>query len=183
MRKMQFHSLIPALVFGTLLTYSTFGEENHSYGGSLVLDAFTEPASLNPILSKDTIAINLGDLIFNSLIKGRNMVPVPDLASSWDVSDNGLVWTFHLKRGVRFHDGAELTAEDAAFTYNTIIDPEAGSPFAPLYRLVERFEAIDRYTFRVVLKEPYAPLIYLMDKGVLVTDDVSWWPPCLKVWM
>jgi peptide/nickel transport system substrate-binding protein len=54
----------------------------------------------------------------------------PGLAESWDVSEDGLTWTFHLLEGVTFHNGEPLTATDVKWTFETILDPETASPFA-----------------------------------------------------
>ena len=112
--------------------------------------------------------MHLGELIFNSLIKlNERFEAVSDLAESWQVSAGGLVWDFKIKRGVLFHDGKELTAEDVAFTYNAIINPRVKSPHASLYDMVKSFKAAGRYMFRVELNEPYSPLLFIMDQHIL----------------
>ncbi len=143
-------------------------QDQYPQGGTLILADYREAKSLNPILVQDTLTIHLCDLIFNSLIKlNESLEPVPDLAESWDVSDNGLVWEFKIKTGVQFHDGAELTAEDVAFTYNAIINPRLKSPHSILYKMVKNFRSVGKYKLRVELNEPYAPLLLIMDQPIL----------------
>lgn len=75
--------------------------------------------------------------LYNKLVKtDRTGRAVPDLAESWDVTPDARTWTFHLRRGVTFHDGRPFTAADAAYTLRHILDPATASPqagvFAPL---------------------------------------------------
>ncbi|MFQ6079547.1 MAG: ABC transporter substrate-binding protein [Thermodesulfobacteriota bacterium] len=84
-----------------------------NYGDSLLLGDFIEPDIINPILTHSSISAALKRIVFDGLIKlDDRMEPNPHLALSWENSPDGLTWIFHLKRGVKFHDGAELTAEE-----------------------------------------------------------------------
>ena len=86
--------------------------------------------------------------------------PKPHLAESWDVSDDGLTYTFHLRKGVKFHDGTELTAEDVAFSMDRMLSISKG--FAWLWKDVldvGDIEAADDYTVAFHLNEPYGPFI------------------------
>jgi len=120
-----------------------------------------KPAIINPILTSETISVTLMNLIFSSLVEiDGTGKPVPDLARNWDVSKDGLVWTFSIRDDVRFHDGYPLTARDVEFTYRSIMDPENMSPMAESYKLIDRIEAEGDYIFRVVLKYPFAPFAH-----------------------
>lgn len=80
----------------------------------------------------------------------------PDLARSWDVSNGGKVWTFHLRKGVQFHGGyGELTAADVVYSLKRAADP-ARSSFASNFSNLDKVEALDDYTVRVTLKYPDA---------------------------
>ncbi len=81
---------------------------------------------------------------------------IPDLAYAWEVSDDGLVYTFHLRDGVMFHDGAELTSEDVKATFDRIIFPPVGmiSPRQSVFLAVEEVRAVDPYTVEFVLTAP-----------------------------
>lgn len=151
-----------------ILTTPLSAQDARPRGGTLVLSDYSETQNLNTILVQDTFAVHLGELIFNSLIKfNERFEAVPDLAESWQVSAGGLVWDFKIKKGVLFHDGKELTAEDVSFTYNSIINPRVNSPHAPLFDMVKSFKAVSRYLFRVELNEPYSPLLFIMDPHIL----------------
>lgn len=80
----------------------------------------------------------------------------PDLAESWTASDDQKIWTFHLRKGVKFHDGREVDAEDVLKTVERIRDPATASVTRINFLLVDKMEAPDRYTVRFELKQPYA---------------------------
>ena len=81
---------------------------------------------------------------------------IPDLAYAWEVSDDGLVYTFHLREGVMFHDGAELTSEDVKATFDRIIFPPVGmiSPRQSVFLAVEEVRTVDPLTVEFVLEAP-----------------------------
>ncbi len=81
--------------------------------------------------------------------------------------DEGFSITFHLRKGVKFHDGVELTAEDAMFTYQQLIDPKVPTPYRGNYVMVDKAEVIDKYTFKVTYKNPFAPALISWGMGVL----------------
>ena len=74
---------------------------------------------------------------------------------------------FFLRRGVRFHDGHELTAEDVKFTYESIVDPANLSPRVPLFEPVKQVEVIDPYTLRIVYKRLYSVALVRWSMGIL----------------
>lgn len=84
--------------------------------------------------------------------------PVPDLATSYDNPDP-LTYIFHLRQGVQFHDGTEMTAEDAAFSLNRIRTNSPEFQRAYAFAPVQSVEATDKYTVKVTMKTPYAPFI------------------------
>ncbi|PHS05518.1 MAG: ABC transporter substrate-binding protein [Blastopirellula sp.] len=90
---------------------------------------------------------------------------VPSLALSWETSDDGLVWTFDLREGVKFHDGTPFNAEAVAFTINRIIQPDHPHaydnviPFYPNYEGIESVTPIDEHTVQFKLKHPSATFI------------------------
>jgi len=160
------HLLLPCLL--TFFTVSPLHADNPSYGGTLNLATIDEPETLNPVISQDTSATIVWELVFNSLTRvNERMEPVGDLAESWSVSGDGLTWRFNLKNGVLFHDGTELTAEDVVFTYNAIRNPKLKSPKASYLAIIESVEAEGRYTVVFKLKSPYASFPYLTNMEIL----------------
>ncbi|HZK25304.1 MAG TPA: ABC transporter substrate-binding protein [Oscillospiraceae bacterium] len=86
----------------------------------------------------------------------------PGLAASWDTSEDGLVWTFKLKEGVKFHNGTPLKASDVKFTIESIIDPEVASPSASDLAAIKGVEVKDDLTFDIVLKHPFPNLLFIL---------------------
>src|SRR5580700_7904334 len=105
---------------------------------------------------------NLGSqgCMFDNLIRrdprdsGRTIIP--DLAHSWEISKDGKTYTFHLRKGVEFHDGAELTSDDVKATFDRIAKPPQGVsiPRSVLFRAVSEIAAPDKYTVQFKLAEP-----------------------------
>jgi peptide/nickel transport system substrate-binding protein len=165
MRKLIFALLIMLAQISTEAKDIT--KPNKPYGGTLIWGVCHKPTLINPILTTHSISASLEELIFNRLVRINAKGEIePDLAESWEISSDGLVYTFHLRKGVRFHDGRECTADDVKFTYDKILDPENNSPFRPSLQLVDKLEAPDKYTFRITLKKPSAPFIYRLIREI-----------------
>ncbi len=135
-------------------------EEKPAYGDMLIEGAIGDASNLIPMLSSDSASHNVMGLIANGLVKyDKNLVLTGDLAESWEISDDGLTITFHLRERVKWHDGVEFTAEDVLFGYRTIIDPKVPTAYAGDFMEVEKAEVLDKYTFRVTYKKPFAPAL------------------------
>jgi peptide/nickel transport system substrate-binding protein len=118
-----------------------------------------EPETLDPRLSRDVSASRIYELCADGLIQlDENLAPQPSLAESWDNPDE-LTWIFHLRQGVKFHDGSDLTAEDVKYTYDTIRDPNFGAVYAANYSSIQEVIAVDEYTVQFNLSEPYSPIL------------------------
>lgn len=113
------------------------------------------PDTLNPNISFDEMAYVVGRNVFSQLLalneSGRLL---PELAASWSISPDGLIYTFHLRQNVRWHDGVPLTSADVRWTLEAIArDGVARDALAP----VEAIETPDWFTVRVRLRHPWAP--------------------------
>jgi peptide/nickel transport system substrate-binding protein len=133
----------------------------------LVVGVEAEPASLDPRKGSDVAADRAFRLLHRGLFKqGPHMEPVPDLVERW-VQESPTDFAFTLRQGVRFSDGREVTAADAAFTLNSI-----RSGAVPSFRKgdLDRIAAVSptgRYTLVLSLFEPYAPILTNLNVGVL----------------
>ncbi|MBC7810985.1 MAG: ABC transporter substrate-binding protein, partial [Burkholderiales bacterium] len=132
-------------------------------GGTLITAIGADPVSLNGIYANDGASVSILSYVFNPLTLGGENWGTQidgDLAESWEVSEDGLTWTFHLRQGVLFHDGEELTADDVVYTFNTIQTAEEDiAPFRPRFMQGGepiQFEAADDYTVVATLTEPNA---------------------------
>jgi ABC-type transport system substrate-binding protein len=115
--------------------------------------------SLDPHYGTTTIDYACIDPMFNGLVrfKPEDINPEkiePDLAERWERSKDGLVWTFYLRKGVKFHDGSILTSKDVKATYDKIVFPPQGviSPRSAFYSCIEKVEALDDSTVAFHLK-------------------------------
>jgi len=97
----------------------------------MVEGSIGDASNLIPILSSDSTSHEISGLVFNGLVKyDKDVNIVGDLAESWEVSKDGLVITFHLRKGVKWHDGHPLTARDVLYTYQVTIDPKTPTAYS-----------------------------------------------------
>jgi len=139
-----------------------------AYGDILVEGSIGDASNLIPILSSDSTSHSISAQVFNGLVKyDRDLNIVGDLAESWDISDNGLVITFHLRKGVTWHDGQPFTADDVLYTYRVTVDPKTPTAYAGDFLKVTKAEVLDDYTFRVTYDRPFAPALASWGAAIL----------------
>ena len=122
--------------------------------------------TIDPHFSKSSDELPLVHAVFNGLLRFQpgslDFDKIEgDLAESWECSDDGLVWTFHLREGVNWHKGyGEFTAEDVKFSYERVVDPDVASRWSADYANLERVEVVDAYTVEMHLTtpDPFFPL-------------------------
>jgi peptide/nickel transport system substrate-binding protein/oligopeptide transport system substrate-binding protein len=134
------------------------------------------PVTLDPALFTDVNSEGVARRIFNNLVKlDSKLQPVSDLAESWKVSDDGLTYTFTLRKGVRFHNGREMVADDVRFSFERLLRPETASqrawvvePIAGARELrdgkalsLAGIETPDSYTVMLRLKDALSPTLML----------------------
>jgi peptide/nickel transport system substrate-binding protein len=136
-------------------------------GGMLRVGLDVDADTLDPRLTKNTSGRRIQELAFNGLIAvGPDYAPVADLAEKWDNPDDK-TWVFHLRQGVKFHDGSDLTAADVKFTYESVLDQAFNSPVRAFYLSVDKVDATDKNTVTFTLKTPFAPFLSYMDLAIL----------------
>ena len=141
------------------------------------------PATLDPAAALEGTVPLIARQVFDTLLAYRegSTEVEPALATRWSVSRDGLVWTFTLRDGVRFHDGAPLTAADVAASFERFLRPEAraaAGAWRDLLRgapgVVREVRAPDPRTFQIALAQPYAPLLTVLAHPALaVTRAVT----------
>ncbi len=99
------------------------------------------------------------DLLYNKLVRhDENLKIVPDLAESWEVPNN-TTYVFNLRKGVKFHNGQEMTSEDVIFSLNRILDPKTASPGRSYITSIKDMEALDKYRVKITLSAPLASFL------------------------
>ena len=93
-----------------------------------------------------------------------------DLATDWSISEDGIIYTFNLRKDVKFQDGSDFTAEDVVFTYETVKNNQADNENVDLTKL-KLVEAVDDYTVKFTLSEAYSPFFDLTAKLGIVPSD------------
>lgn len=137
-------------------------ERQPVYGGSLIIANDKNIQGLNPL----TINVEMGNnyALFDLMMEGllgvdRGGALVPHLAESWDVSKDGTLYTFKLRRGVKFHNGKELQAEDVKWTLEKMLDPKTRNPRRTFYLKLRSVEAKSPYEVTFLLSQPFVPFL------------------------
>jgi peptide/nickel transport system substrate-binding protein len=184
-------SALVAMVFGltTIGPVPTAAQEKPRSGGTLDFVVPSEPPSYDAHAEETfgvihPIAPHYSLLVRVDPFDKTGTKPVGDLAESWTISKDGLVYTFKLRQGVKFHDGSEMTSKDVKASYDKIIFPPAGvkSLRKESYRSVEVVEAPDPYTVRFRLKYPESSLLLNLAspwnwiyKADILAKDMHWY--------
>jgi len=125
-------------------------------GGVVTVAVTANPVSLDPALMRDwTTRQAIGHMYDTLVYIGADEEIRPRLAESWEVSEDGTVYTFHLRQGVTFHDGTPFNAEAVKFNFDRILDPEFNSShYSTLAAMIDRVEVLDDDTVQFVLPRP-----------------------------
>ncbi len=119
----------------------------------------SEPQNLDPRFGMDAGSLRCFQLMYNGLFRYNEASELePDLAESYLV-ENGTDYIVTLRKGVLAHDGQELTAEDARYTFASILDVNNASPLRQTYSVIDQIKVEDRYRIRFILKQPHAPFL------------------------
>ncbi|MCC6179767.1 MAG: hypothetical protein IT305_31020 [Chloroflexi bacterium] len=136
-------------------------------GGVLIVGATDEAASLDPHWQNALARQQRTQNIYSYLVQADNDLRIqPDLAEKWELSPDGKIHTFSLRKGVKFHNGRELVADDVKYSLERIRDPNKASQGKGLMASIDGIETPDKYTAKVVLKEP--------DSGLLAALASAW---------
>jgi len=129
-------------------------------GDTFVDSSIGDASNLIPILSSDSASHDIASLIYNGLVKyDKDLNITGDLAESWQISPDGLVITFKLRKGVTWHDGKSFTANDCLFTYQVIVDPRTPTAYAEDFKQIRKIKVVDDYTLEVCYGKPFAPAL------------------------
>ncbi len=152
MRRFTVLSFMLVLLFGVTSALEGASAEPKR-GGTITLAISKELALMNPLINTSSTEARIRELMFEPLLamdlKGAI---VPRLAEAWEIASNGRLYIFRLRKGVRFHNGKEVTTEDVKFAMDYTMNPKNGAyGFSDLSQ-VDRVEVADKYTLRVHMK-------------------------------
>ena len=150
-----------------------------AHGDRMVDASIGDASNLIPMIAGDASSHAIAGQLYLSLLKyDRNLDLTGQLAESWEVSDDQLGITFHLKENLKWTDGKPFTSADCAFTLALIQDEHTQSAYKSDYAKVVRFETPDKLTFRVFYSEPYSPALStwsslaMLPKHVFKNEDI-----------
>ena len=145
------------LTLGALVAGRPAAAQTPKRGGTLVSAQATEATGLDPQLVPALSRSRRAPMMYSQLVRfDENMSTVPELAESWEVSKDGLTWSFKLRPGVKFHDGQEMTSADVKFTFDRLFEK---SPGKSDFIAVDKVEPSGKYGVKFVTKEPFAGLL------------------------
>ncbi|MFH1454749.1 MAG: ABC transporter substrate-binding protein [bacterium] len=136
-------------------------------GGYLKEGIIGSPRFVNPVLAISDVDHDLTSLVYSGLLKSsEDNALIPNLAQSYNISPDGLTYTFILKDNIYFQDGEKVTTDDVEFTINKIQDSTIKSPKRPGFYDV-KVEKIDEKQIKFILKKPYSPFLENLTIGIL----------------
>jgi peptide/nickel transport system substrate-binding protein len=152
--------LVPLLIF-------TLSCGQRPDPNTLVMIIESSPTNLDPRVGLDAQSERIGSLIYDDLLtRDEHFNVQPWLAERWEIPDP-LTYVFHLRHGVRFHDGRPLTSRDVKWSFDSLLEGKIRSTKSSVYRPIEGIEAPDPYTVVFHLKEPFATLLWNLSGGAM----------------
>ncbi|GAB4231019.1 MAG: peptide-binding protein [Deltaproteobacteria bacterium] len=154
--------------------------EAPAYGDAIVEGSIGDVSGFLTAVTTDASSHDAAGYVFNGLVRyDKDLKLEGELAQSWDISPDGKKITFHLRKGVKWHDGAPFTSADVMFTYRRMIDPRTPTAYGEDFKQVRRASAPDPYTFVAEYARPFAPALaswgmHILPKHLLETyPDIS----------
>jgi peptide/nickel transport system substrate-binding protein len=152
-----------------------------AYGDAIVEGSIGDVSGFLTAVTTDASSHEAAGYVFNGLVRyDKNLKLEGELAESWEVSPDGKRITFHLRKGVKWHDGAPLTSDDVMFTYRRMIDPRTPTAYGEDFRQVRRADAPDPHTFVVEYARPFAPALASWGMHVLPKHLLEKYPDISK---
>ena len=162
--------LFLAAVAASTLAFSSCGTKKD--GDTLRMSMISEPDSFFPWKSAAAETAAVTDNIFEGLLKAdKNGALYPALAESYSVSDDFLTYTFNLRKGVKFHNGADFTSADCVYTYKNLAGLDGLTVRSDNMHIVKSVSAPDNYTFTVELKCPTGAFLLMVASSPILLHD------------
>ncbi|MFQ5814356.1 MAG: ABC transporter substrate-binding protein [Anaerolineae bacterium] len=155
-------------------------EQRGRFGGTYRRSLANAPGTLDPARINDIYARTIAQQIYDGLVQYDESLGIrPAIARSWKSSRDGRIWTFFLRKGVKFHNGREVTAQDFVYSFSRLLDPKLQSAAAQFFlriegarefaegraKTVRGLQALDRYTLQIRLSDASSPFVPLLAIG------------------
>lgn len=164
-------TIFKKLAFGAALALST-ALTAPAQAANLTIAMGATLETLDPHNSTDNSVASIADGIYERLISfDRDMKLVPELAESWEASDDATIFTFKLRHGVTFHDGTPFNAEAVKANIDRLADQSLNLKRNSMFRIVKSTEAVDEYTFRLTLNEPFGAMLATIAHPSIVMES------------
>lgn len=151
------------------------------YGDAIVGGSLGDVSGFLSAVTTDSASHDAASYVFNGLVRYDKDIRLEgELAESWDVSPDGRTITFHLRKGVTWHDNVPFTSDDVMFTYKRMIDPKTPTAYAEDFKQVRRASAPDPHTFVVEYGKPFAPALASWGMGILPRHLLEKYPDISK---
>ena len=155
--------MFTAMLLAVLMMFTLVACGSGSQGDEIFFGLPSDIETMDPRMQNDTYSEEVMKMVYGTLFTfDENTQPTPYLAEDYSVSDDHLTWTFHLKKGVKFHNGDELTAEDVVATFTSAMPSDAGFIVTAMIGAFESVTAVDDYTVEITTKDPYGPMLSLL---------------------
>ena len=139
-----------------------------TYRDTINVAVDVDAETYNPIQYNNSTANRVAELIYDGLISlDVEQVAQPGLAETWDISEDGLTWTFHLRSGVKFSDGSDFTSADVKYTYESMLDTANNAPYRSRYTSISSIECPDDTTVIFHLTTPNVALMVYLDLPII----------------
>lgn len=159
--------LIGVLLLKARQIYHQNTKEIPGDGGIYLEGMIGEPRYINPIFARTSQDQDLSRLIFAGLTRINPEGKIEgDLAASWEISDDGLTYTFKLKDDLFWHDNQKITSDDVLFTASLLADPDYSGPLKGIWNSI-RLEKVDEKTLKFILPEIWSPFLAVTNFGIL----------------
>ncbi|MEK6778591.1 MAG: peptide-binding protein [Candidatus Deferrimicrobiota bacterium] len=139
-----------------------------AYGDAIVYGSNGDISGFLTAVTSDSASHDAAGYMFNGLVRyDKNLKLEGELAESWEISPDGKKITFHLRKGVAWHDNVPFTSEDVMFTYRKMIDPKTPTPYGESFKQVRRVTNPGPHTVVVEYDKPYAPALESWGMNIL----------------
>jgi len=187
-------SIIYILLSCVLIFLASCTSQNRE-AGYIYYRLNTTPTTLDPALIVDVTGGSIVAKLFNGLVRiGDNLKIVPDLAETWSISSDGLLYTFRIRKGVRFSNNREVKADDVKYSFQRILEPKSRSPNTWVFEkiagaeeflkgradTIQGIRVLDDYTLEIRLRKPFSPFLKLLAMTaayVVPGEEVEKWGP------